>query len=140
MLIKDLDGNNHKWQLTGNINHSKAINKSAIHLSARVLIKSLFPTMISLEEVPINVRRSEILYLDFYIPLIKLCIEVHGEQHYKFISHYHQNTMGFLKHKKRDKEKKEWCYINNIKYVELPFNENINQWSTRIKNEYEGTA
>lgn len=140
MLIKDLDGHNHKWHLIGNINHSRATNKSAIHLSARELIKNIFPTMIVLEEVSIPIRKSETLYLDFYIPLIKLCIETHGEQHYKFVSHYHQNMMGFLKHKKRDKEKMEWCYINNIKYVELPFNETINQWSIRIKNEYEGTS
>jgi hypothetical protein len=139
MIVKDLDGNNHKWQLIGNINHSKAKNKSSIHLAARELIKILFPTMITLEEVSIPLRRSETLYLDFYIPLIKLCIETHGEQHYKFISHYHQNAMGFLKHKKRDKEKIEWCHINNIKYVELPFNETSNEWSIRIKNEYEGT-
>jgi very-short-patch-repair endonuclease len=79
------------------------------------------------------VRKSEILYLDFYIPLNKKCIEVHGEQHYEFTPFYHANKLSFLKAQKRDKEKKEWCEINGITYVELPYNL-INEWEHRIAN------
>jgi predicted adenine nucleotide alpha hydrolase (AANH) superfamily ATPase len=73
--------------------------------------------------------------LDFYIPLSKLCIEVHGEQHYKFIPFYHGNIMSFLKAQKKDREKKEWCDNNNIRYIELPYNENQEQWINRINHE-----
>jgi hypothetical protein len=140
MIVKDLDGNNHNWQLIGNSSHAKAVNKSALHLQARTLLKDLFPTLSILEEVSIPLRRSETLYLDFYIPMIKVCVETHGEQHYKFVGHYHHNMMGFMKHKKRDKEKIEWCQLNNITYIELPFNETPDNWSERIKNEYQGTS
>lgn len=135
MQIKDLDGNIHKWQLTGSIAHGKIQNKSSLHLLARQLIQQCYPTMQILEEVPIPLRRSETLFLDFYIPLIKKTIEVHGEQHYKFSKFYHNNQLGFLKHKKRDQEKQEWCYSNSITYIELPYNENADQWLERIKNE-----
>lgn len=136
MLVKDLDNNTYTWNLRGNIAHGKSDNKSQLHLQARSLIKEIFPTLQVLEEVPIQIRRSEILYLDFYLPLNKICIEVHGEQHYKFVSHYHNNTMGFIKHKKRDRDKQEWCKINGIKYIEFPFNENSEEWRHRLHSEY----
>ncbi len=140
MLIKDLDGNSHNWQLIGNMAHSKLTNKSSLHVQARTVIKNIFPTLVALEEVPIILRRSETLYLDFYLPLIKFCIEVHGEQHYKFVAHYHSNQLGFMKHKRRDRDKKEWCQINDIVYIELPFDETTEQWSKRISDEYQRTS
>jgi hypothetical protein len=139
MQIKDLDGNLCHWQLIGGISHGKAKNKSALHLLARDLVHKCFPTMQILEEVPIPLRRSETLYLDFYIPLLKRTIEVHGEQHYKFVPFYHNNLLGFVKHKKRDQEKQEWCDTNGITYIELPFNENEESWSNRIKNEQQNS-
>jgi hypothetical protein len=120
MNVKDLDGKITYWHLHGNIN--KDFHKqSTYHKSAKNLLTKIYPTMQILEEVPINIRKSEYLYLDFYIPLIKTCIEVHGEQHYKFVAHYHSNQLAFLKGKKRDIDKKEWCITNNIDYVELPY-------------------
>ena len=134
MLIKDLDGNSHNWQLTGNMAKGKVTNKSSLHLQASSLISNLYPTLQILEEVPIPLRKNEILYLDFYIPLKKVCCEVHGEQHYKFVSFYHNNMLNFLKSQKRDKEKQEWCEINNILYIELPYND-IDNWEKLIAHE-----
>ena len=136
MLVKDLDNNSHNWNLRGNMARGKIDNKSSLHLRARAILQSAFPTMQILEEVPIPLRRSETLYLDFYLPLNKLCVEVHGEQHYRFVGHYHNNPIGFVKQKKRDKEKIEWCEINDITYVELPFDEDDSQWAKRINSGY----
>lgn len=133
MNVKDLDGNAHSWHITGNIVKDNKTNKSSYHMAARSLVKNIFPTMQILEEVPICVRRSETLYLDFYIPLIKTCLEIHGEQHYKFVPHYHANKLAFLKAQKRDKEKQEWCEINGIKYIELPYDKQP-EWEKLIVN------
>jgi hypothetical protein len=133
MLVKDLDNNNHNWQLTGNMSKGSLENKSSYHLKARELLTDLFPTLQILEEVPIPLRRSETLFLDFYLPLKKLCLEIHGEQHYKFVAFYHSNMLGFLKAQKRDKEKQEWCSINNIQFIELPYDESIDDWRQRIQ-------
>lgn len=133
MLIKDLDGNNHNWLLTGNMSKGKIVNKSSYHLTVRNLITEIYPTLQILEEVPIQLRRNETLYLDFYLPLKKTCFEVHGEQHYKFVPFYHSNILNFLKSQKRDKEKQEWCEINNIKYISLPYN-NETEWRNSIVN------
>lgn len=135
MLTKDLDGNTHNWLLTGNMAKGKVANKSSLHLKARQLITTTFPTLQILEEVPINVRKNETLYLDFYLPLKKVCLEVHGEQHYKFVPFYHTNMLNFLKAQKRDRDKEEWCEINGIKYIALPYDENVDQWQNRINHE-----
>lgn len=134
MLVKDLDGNSHNWQLTGNMAKGKITNKSSFHLQARSLISNIYPTLQILEEVPITLRRNEVLYLDFYIPLKRICCEVHGEQHYKFVPFYHNNMLNYLKSQKRDKEKQEWCELNNILYIELPYND-IDNWEKLINNE-----
>jgi hypothetical protein len=135
MQVKDLDGNYYHWKLIGNISHGSLMNKSQLHLQARTLLKECFPTLQVLEEIPIQLRKSEYLVLDFYLPLNKKCIEVHGEQHYKFTRFYHKDMMGFIRHKKRDQEKKEWCELNGIMYVELPYDESIDQWKQRLIND-----
>lgn len=133
MQIETLDGFFQNWQLTGHYAHAKLTNKSSLHLLARKLIVNQYPTLQLLEEVPIPVKKSENYFLDFYLPMLKTAIEVHGEQHYKFVAFYHNSQLGFLRSQKRDREKKEWCEINNITYIELPYNESENEWSERIR-------
>lgn len=133
MLVHDLDGNSSNWLLTGNSAHARMLNKSKLHLRARKLLNKIYPTLQVLEEIPIHVRRSDVLYLDFYIPMIKKCIEVHGEQHYKFIGHYHGNRLNFLKAKKRDSEKKDWCELNNIEHIELRFDQTDEEWQAILE-------
>jgi hypothetical protein len=134
MNVKTLDGNTSKWALSGHISKATITNKSEPHLKTRQLLIELFPTLQLLEEVPVPIRKSETLYLDFYLPLKKYCVEVHGEQHYKFVPFYHNNLLGFIKSKKRDNDKKEWCFLNGIKYIELPYNESVTEWKERVLN------
>lgn len=133
MLVKDLDGNSSNWLLTGNMSKGKITNKSSYHLIARQKILEIYPTLQILEEVPISIRRNETLFLDFYLPLKKICIEVHGEQHYKFIPFYHNTILNFLKSQKRDREKAEWCENNGIRYIVLPYN-NQDEWRDILVN------
>lgn len=134
MDVIDLDGNTQKWSLTGYIAKGSLGNKSSLHINARALIKKLFPTFQILEEVPIPLRKSETLYLDFYLPLSRICIEVHGQQHYEFSAFFHGNKMNFLKHQKRDRDKKEWCSLNGIKLLELPYDEQ-DHWEEILTHE-----
>ena len=131
MIVKDLDGHEHNWSLLGKMKNLRS-NISNLHKSVLSLLLETYPTIPILQEISIPLRRNETLYLDFYIPLLKKAIEAHGEQHYKFVAHYHSNAMGFIKHKKRDADKQEWCNINSIEYIELPFNESKEEWKQRI--------
>jgi hypothetical protein len=133
MIVYDLDGNSSKWSILGNTKNNRK-NQSSLHKTACSLLCELYPTLTILQEVPVIVRKNQTLYLDFYIPLLKTAVEVHGEQHYKFVAYYHTSAMGFIKHKKRDADKKEWCGINNIEHIELPYNENVEQWKIRIRS------
>lgn len=135
MDIVDLDDNIRKWQLKGYLSKATATNKSSYHIIARKILHEMYPTFQILEEVTIPINAKETLYLDFYIPLIKKCVEVHGEQHYKFIPFYHTTKLNFLKAQKRDKQKKEWCEKNSIAYIELPYDLDEQQWKAKI-NEY----
>lgn len=135
MNITNLDGDVVSWSLTGHISKGRIHNKSSYHLQARTLLSSLHPTLQILEEVGVPIKKGQTLYMDFYLPLLKWCVEVHGEQHYRFVPHYHGNMMSFLKSQQKDKDKQEWCLINNIKYIELPYNENLDQWKDRLSYE-----
>ena len=135
MNVVNLDGDIVSCHLTGNIAKGRIAHKSSYHLLARDILIDLFPTLQILEEVSIPLRKNETLYLDFYIPLKRMCIETHGEQHYKFVAHYHGNTLGFLRHRKRDFEKQEWCDKNGIIYIEFTFDESDEQWQKRLEQQ-----
>ena len=72
------------------------------------------------------------LIADFFIPDIKVMVEIHGAQHYSFIKHFHKTKAGFIRSQKRDRLKKEWCELNDIIYVELPFDKK-DEWATILR-------
>lgn len=86
-----------------------------------------------MEEVPVQLRRGKTVYLDFYINTIKLVIEVHGSQHYKYNTLYHSSAQDFVNQRKRDSDKREWSELNNFTYIELPYNEDEDKWRLRIQ-------
>lgn len=135
MIVFDLDGKQHTLNFRGLCKNEKNNSKSALHLKARKLLKEIFPTLQIIEEVPVVIDKDETLYLDFLIPMKKLCIEVQGEQHYSFSSFFHKNKLGFLKAKKRDNNKKEWCRINNIDMICLPYSESLEEWRNYFVND-----
>ena len=104
-------------------------NPSSLHLSARSIIKEIFTLSAAYEEVQLLGSK---LVADFFIPDMETIIEVHGEQHYKHIPHFHKTKEDFYRALARDENKKTWAEINNLSYIELPFNK-INQWRRIIK-------
>ena len=133
MKIQDLDGNIHKWKIEGSIVRSNDQRpRSQLHLTARSLIKEIYPTLQICEEVSAQIKRNQKVFLDFYINTIKTVVEVHGQQHYKFNSLYHTSAQDFLNQKKRDQDLQDWCVLNNLNYIELPFNEDKDKWHQRF--------
>lgn len=132
MKVKDFDGYEHNWPPLGySVNFDDIRPKSSLHLRCRDILRKLYPTERILEEVPLpNLN----LFVDFYLPFRKIVVECQGEQHSKFIPHFHRTKIGFIKSKARDKQKKEWCSMNNIRIIELPFSESDEEWTERIQN------
>lgn len=134
--VVGFDNKEHLFNFTKNQKRRYQDNKSSFHNKARFLIKELFPKSSVYEEVTLpgskKLGRSSLLYADFFIPELMLIIEVHGKQHYEFCSFFHSDKMDFLKSKKRDADKIEWCNLNNIKIVSLPYNKE-SEWKNLIQ-------
>jgi len=60
------------------------------------------------------------LYFDFYLPTLNVAIEYQGIQHYQVVKHF-GGEQGFKQRSKRDKIKEDWCKLNNIKLIEIPY-------------------
>ena len=133
MKTRGLDGQIHNWKLHGYVvRASESRPRSKLHLKARTILKDIFPTVQILEEVAAPITRTEKLFFDFYLNTVKLVVEVHGQQHYKFNTLFHTSAQDFANQRKRDRRKAEWCEYNNITYIELPYNEDEDQWRIRI--------
>ena len=112
MKIQDLDGNIYKWKIEGSIvRFNDQRPRSQLHLTARSLIKEIYPTLQICEEVSVQIKRDRKVFLDFYINTIKTVVEVHGQQHYKFNSLYHTSAQDFLNQKKEIRTYKTGVFL-----------------------------
>ncbi len=138
MRVEGLDGRTYSWNLAGHVPlGGDSRPRSADHVRARTLLEKLFPSDRRLEEVPLPGMG---LFVDFYIPLRGLMVEVNGPQHYEFVRYFHKTWFGFLESLRRDREKREWCELNELVLVELPYTETNDEWTTRIIDATAGRA
>jgi len=131
MKVYDLDGYESKWNMGGKEVHADTRPRSSLHKAAREVLRSRFPTLQMLEEVRVKVRKGKTLYIDFYFPLRKLAVEVHGQQHYSFNSMFHNTTQDFMRQCKNDRDKAEWCEINGIELIVFKYDEE-EDWTDQI--------
>lgn len=130
--VVDLDGILTKWNVAGYTALDER-PRSSYHISARKIIKEVYPVCQLLEEVKIQVHKSDFLYIDFYLPQMDIMVEVQGEQHFSYSSFFHKSKMDFLMQKKRDREKAEWCELNLVKLIYLNYNETQDEWRNKFK-------
>lgn len=138
MKVKGINGKEYIWNLTKyDVFYDDKRKRSKYHLRARNLLKEIFHSYRILEEVKLPgstaLNRKSVLYLDFYIPSLKMAFEVHGEQHYEYCPFFHKSKADFLKAKARDEDKIEWCNLNDIQIVVLNFKESDDEWRKHIK-------
>ena len=138
MKITGLDGKEFSWNPASK--QSKTTNRSNLHNKAKELLKQVFPYDRILEEVAlagtnsgIHCARRGTLRADLFIPNRGLIIEVHGEQHFEFNGFFFKNKLSFYRAKARDKDKKEWCRINDIEIVEFNYDEDIDEWRKKVE-------
>ena len=131
MKITTLDEETIEWKIPSRIAQGNKRKTSNLHSIAKEIIRRKFPHTSFYEEVPVPIQKKKKLYLDFYIPSFMLAVEVNGAQHYKFNSFYHKNKMEFLMSKQNDVLKKQWCELNDIRIISLPYNEQDN-WENMI--------
>lgn len=120
-------------EVTVKIKGSETGKKSGLHTLARGIIDDTFPLASIIEEAEIKLLSaySNPIFFDFFIPVSRLFIEVQGQQHYTYSSFFHKNKRAFHKHLMRDRNKKEWCELNDYRLLELRYDEK-DQWETQI--------
>lgn len=133
MKVTGFDGK----ERTLKVKARKSKNASSLHVRARNILQKLFPFDRFYEEVTLpgsSTLSNCTLYADFLSIKKKLCIETHGIQHYEYSSRFHENKSDLVAGQNRDKTKREWCELNGFTLVELPYNEDDQQWIKRIRN------
>ena len=73
-----------------------------------------------------NPETGQRLRFDFYIPVLNLCIEYDGKQHFEYSPEIHgeDETLGLLElasQQKRDRLKEEYCLENNLKLLRIKY-------------------
>lgn len=82
-----------------------------------------------------ELRYKSTLFYDFFVEKLNLVIEFHGEQHYKFNKHWHNDESGFLESLKKDKVKDEFLRNNGVSLLVIPYTE-MDNLEKLILNEF----
>lgn len=106
--------------------------KSDLHKRTLILVKKCYPQEKIKEEVFIKVGNKN-LYIDIYIPKLKIAIENDGQQHFKFSEFFHADVASFNNQKKNDRLKEQYCEENSITLVRVRFDEELNVEKLRNK-------
>ena len=61
------------------------------------------------------------LKFDFYLPKHNILIEYDGQQHYEFVEYFHKTHDKFEEQQLKDKIKNNYCYVNKIKLIRIPY-------------------
>lgn len=132
MKVTGFDNREYNLQFTS----KKTKSKSKGHLQCRELLKEVLPLERVYEEIklPGSKRggRDKDLYFDFFIPNLRIAVEVDGKQHEAFNTFFFDTKKDFVLSTIRDVRKEEWCELNNIKLIRLSHNESIEEWKTKI--------
>ena len=86
------------------------------------LLKQIYPIYEIAYEYPLGEIEQR---LDLFIPSLGIAVEYNGQQHYKFISHFHKDETDWNKGVLLDKQKKEYLYDKGVKLIVIPFDTKI---------------
>lgn len=82
------------------------------------LLKSTYPFV---QEKQFKDLRNGLYRFDFYIPSLKIAIEVQGAQHYEYTKIFHKKRSDFTKAQERDRSKISYCLAHQIKLYCIPY-------------------
>lgn len=133
MKVRGLDNREYTWQTAGHVvPHTDLRPRSNLHLQCRGLLHAMFPALMICEEVPLP--GSGNLTLDFYLPQLRLAVEVNGPQHYGMNSRFHASRRDYFEQRRRDANKGEWCRLNNVRLVVLCHADDSDRWRRQIQD------
>jgi hypothetical protein len=116
MLIKLLNGSSININLKKYVVDRNGFSKSKFQKKIRDKLIKQHPLEIICEELYVPVEK---FYLDFFLPGLSLVIEANGHQHQFHTRFFHKTKIDFHKQQDTDRRKKEWCLLNNFKFVAI---------------------
>jgi hypothetical protein len=93
---------------------TQPVRRSKRHIEILGTLRRLFGATRIKEEHPIKID-GRTLFLDIYLPTLKLAFEIQGKQHYEFSPYMHASRAAFRQQRENDGRKKEWCGDNGVK-------------------------
>lgn len=85
------------------------------------IIEQIFPNQSIVKEF--NLAEYGGLFIDIFLPKLNIAFEFDGEQHFRFIQHFHGTRDNFLMARKRDLKKTDLCQERGITLVRVRFDE-----------------
>jgi len=87
------------------------------------IVQKIFPNQRI--ELEYNIAARGALFLDLYLPRLKLAFEFDGDQHGRFVEHFHKDRQGFINARKRDFEKERLCEEQGITLIRIKYGEEM---------------
>lgn len=91
-------------------------SRSQLQTKFKELLKKYWIGHKVYEEFPVYGSQQKVDFMNF---TLNIAVEVNGEQHDKFVKHFHKNKNGFIDSLRRDRLKSEWLEANDFKLIEL---------------------
>lgn len=99
-------------------------SRSKIQRSVKLFLKEFWENKIVFEEFPMAGSK---LSFDIFNASDKVAIEVQGQQHTKYTPFFHgKNKINYIDQLRRDKLKMDFCNTNEIRLIEVYFNDTVN--------------
>jgi hypothetical protein len=80
----------------------------------------------------VNPKTSHHLFVDFYIPELKLCIEFNGLQHYQYTPHFHESIEHYQICAERDKVKERLVLNHDMRFEVIKYDDDIENKLNKI--------
>lgn len=97
------------------------------------LLRDEFPREVIIGQQVIKTGANKSLFIDYYLPGLRLAFETDGRQHSEFVAFFHKNVGGYEKSKANDAAKEEWCKDNKVTMLRFGPREKINVDTLRLK-------
>jgi len=88
------------------------------------LLKQAFP-FFRIEKEYYVYFKGQRLFFDFFIKELWVAVEVQGRQHTEFVKHFHGDRDGFIKSKRRDNLKREYCETAEVDLIAINYDERM---------------
>ncbi len=102
------------------------ISSSQLCKNVYNIVKEVWPEEKIIQEQTIKINGKN-LFLDIYLPRLKIAFECNGEQHYNFNKFFHSDIMAFKQQKQNDELKKLFCKESSINLIEIKYNDKIDK-------------